>query len=262
MKTNINSSELNLKSQVENAGSNDNPKLGTSMGNNVYEVGIDLDAASNTLKGIAIKTIMAQGDDKLQFPMINNLGNEVWKCKEAKMPSDDIMGDATERGILMEAVTAVTLLGAGAGMLVMRHPEAIRQVRSYIAQLGGFEMPKAIVSAAAGAKAARASSAAGRRARPRRTACRAGPDAGRAGAPGGERQRQRGFRVCFRGVPLFRGHFQCLLSARRLSSAAFPGIHIAVPAEHRRTLKGNAVPAAVLQQRHGCYGRTGHSERS
>lgn len=42
MKTKINSSEVNLKSQVETAGSNDNPKLGTSMGNNVYEVGIDL----------------------------------------------------------------------------------------------------------------------------------------------------------------------------------------------------------------------------
>jgi hypothetical protein len=27
---------------------------------------------------------MAQGDDKLQMPIINNLGNEIWKCKEAK----------------------------------------------------------------------------------------------------------------------------------------------------------------------------------
>lgn len=96
---------------------------------------------------------LAQDDQRLQCPFLCNLADEVWKCKEAKMPSDDTMGDATERGILMEAVTAVTLLGAGAGMLVMRHPEAIRQVRSYIAQLGGFEMPKAIVSATAGAKA-------------------------------------------------------------------------------------------------------------
>jgi CO dehydrogenase/acetyl-CoA synthase delta subunit len=95
---------------------------------------------------------LAQDDQRLQCPFLCNLADEVWKCKEAKMPSDDTMGDATERGILMEAVTAVTLLGAGAGMLVMRHPEAIRQVRSYIALLGGFEMPETIVSAAAGAK--------------------------------------------------------------------------------------------------------------
>jgi acetyl-CoA decarbonylase/synthase complex subunit delta len=96
---------------------------------------------------------LAQDDQRLQCPFLCNMADEVWKCKEAKLPSDDIMGDAAERGIIMEAVTAVTLLGAGAGMLVMRHPEAIRQVRSYIAQLGGFEIPKATVNAAAGAKA-------------------------------------------------------------------------------------------------------------
>ena len=32
---------------------------------------------------------LAQGDDKLQLPLINNLGNEVWKCKEAKQPVDE-----------------------------------------------------------------------------------------------------------------------------------------------------------------------------
>lgn len=32
---------------------------------------------------------MTQGDDKLQLPMINNLGNEVWKCKEAKQTVED-----------------------------------------------------------------------------------------------------------------------------------------------------------------------------
>jgi hypothetical protein len=72
-----------------------------------------------------------------------NLADEVWKCKEAKLPSDDTMGDATTRGIIMEGVTAVTLLEAGASLLIMRHPEAINQVRRYIADLGGFEMPKA-----------------------------------------------------------------------------------------------------------------------
>jgi hypothetical protein len=38
-------------------------------------------------------------------------------------------------------------------MLVMRHPEAVRQVRTYIAQLGGFEMPEPLpATAAAGTK--------------------------------------------------------------------------------------------------------------
>lgn len=85
---------------------------------------------------------ITQNDDKLQCPFICNLADEVWKTKEAKLPSDEKMGDAKSRGILMEAITATTLLNAGADILIMRHPEAIKQVREYIAELGGFEMPK------------------------------------------------------------------------------------------------------------------------
>jgi acetyl-CoA decarbonylase/synthase complex subunit delta len=77
---------------------------------------------------------LAQGDDKLQFPIINNLGNEVWKCKEAKQSADEAptLGDPERRGILMEAVGAVAYLMSGADVLIMRHPEAIRLVKSYI----------------------------------------------------------------------------------------------------------------------------------
>ncbi len=77
---------------------------------------------------------LAQGDDKLQFPIINNLGNEVWKCKEAKLGADEAptLGDPERRGILMEAVGAVAYLMSGADVLIMRHPEAIRLVKSYI----------------------------------------------------------------------------------------------------------------------------------
>ncbi|MCP4104559.1 MAG: acetyl-CoA decarbonylase/synthase complex subunit delta [Desulfobacteraceae bacterium] len=77
---------------------------------------------------------MAQGDDKLQFPVVNNLGNEVWKCKEAKLTADEAptLGDPEKRGIIMEAVGAVTYLMAGSDLLIMRHPEAIRLVKSFI----------------------------------------------------------------------------------------------------------------------------------
>jgi len=77
---------------------------------------------------------LAQGDDKLQLPMINNLGNEVWKCKEAKQPAEEepILGDPERRAILMEAVGAVAYLMAGSDVLIMRHPESIRLVKSYI----------------------------------------------------------------------------------------------------------------------------------
>jgi len=77
---------------------------------------------------------MTQGDDKLQMPMINNLGNEVWKCKEAKQTVADApeLGDPELRGILMEAVGAVSYLMAGSSILIMRHPESIKLVKSFI----------------------------------------------------------------------------------------------------------------------------------
>ncbi|MDP2646822.1 MAG: acetyl-CoA decarbonylase/synthase complex subunit delta [Desulfobacterales bacterium] len=77
---------------------------------------------------------LSQGDDKLQFPIINNIGNEIWKCKEAKLSVQDAptLGDAEKRGILMESVGAVCYLMAGADILIMRHPESVRLVKSFI----------------------------------------------------------------------------------------------------------------------------------
>ncbi len=77
---------------------------------------------------------LTQGDDKLQLPMINNLANEIWKCKEAKQSVDEAptLGDPERRGILMEAVTAVIYLLSGSSVLIMRHPEAIRFAQAFI----------------------------------------------------------------------------------------------------------------------------------
>jgi len=80
---------------------------------------------------------LTQQDDKLQFPIICNLAKEVWKTKEIKTPTEDDpkLGDARKRGILMEAMSATVLLLAGADVLIMRHPEAIKLVRETIAEL-------------------------------------------------------------------------------------------------------------------------------
>jgi acetyl-CoA decarbonylase/synthase complex subunit delta len=77
---------------------------------------------------------LTQGDDKLQLPIINNLGNEIWKCKEAKQTEQEApaLGDPERRGILMEAVGAVSYLMAGSGILIMRHPESIKLVKAFI----------------------------------------------------------------------------------------------------------------------------------
>ncbi len=77
---------------------------------------------------------MIQGDDKLQFPMINNLGNEVWKCKEARQTVEEApsLGDPEKRGVMMEAVGAVSYLMSGSNILIMRHPESIRLIKEFI----------------------------------------------------------------------------------------------------------------------------------
>ncbi|MDR3090504.1 MAG: acetyl-CoA decarbonylase/synthase complex subunit delta [Desulfobulbaceae bacterium] len=82
---------------------------------------------------------MTQGDEKLQFPMINNLGNEIWKSKEAKqtVEAEPILGDPERRGVMMESVGAVSYLMSGSNILVMRHPEAVRMVREFIKSLSG-----------------------------------------------------------------------------------------------------------------------------
>ena len=80
---------------------------------------------------------LTQQDEKLQFPVICNIGKEVWRAKEVKIAEKEEakLGDARKRGILMEAISAMVLLLAGADVLIMRHPEAIKLVQEMIAEL-------------------------------------------------------------------------------------------------------------------------------
>ena len=80
---------------------------------------------------------LTQEDDKLQLPIINYVGQEVWKVKECKQTNEEApqLGDQTKRGILMEAVTGVSLLLAGSDLLIMRHPESVKLVKSMIQEL-------------------------------------------------------------------------------------------------------------------------------
>ena len=77
---------------------------------------------------------LTQEDAKLQVPMINNVGNEVWKCKEAGQTIDDAptLGDPEKRPVLMEAVAAVCYLMAGSDVVILRHPESVRLTRFFI----------------------------------------------------------------------------------------------------------------------------------
>ena len=80
---------------------------------------------------------LTQQDEKLQFPVICNIGKEVWRAKEVKITEKEepTLGDAKKRGILMEAISAMVLLLGGADVLIMRHPEAIKLVEGMITEL-------------------------------------------------------------------------------------------------------------------------------
>ncbi len=78
-----------------------------------------------------------QGDKMTQQPMIVTVGEETWKVKEAKVGEGvpEEWGDWERRAKEWEALTAITLLHSGADMLVLRHPENVKRVRSVIHQL-------------------------------------------------------------------------------------------------------------------------------
>lgn len=77
---------------------------------------------------------LVQQDDNLQQPIINDMSQEVWKCKEAGIPIDEepTLGYPDDRGILMEVTEAVALTLAGSNVLIMRHPEAVKLIKQYI----------------------------------------------------------------------------------------------------------------------------------
>ncbi len=80
---------------------------------------------------------LTQNDDKLQYPIINNIAEEVWKTKEAKLAETENLrlGDASLRGINLEAVTALSVLQAGSDLVVLRHPRTLTQVRKYLQEM-------------------------------------------------------------------------------------------------------------------------------
>jgi len=63
-------------------------------------------------------------DGMTQMPIIANLGGECWKTKQAK--------ENKEQGLLWEGITALSLLLAGANILVLRHPETLKLIKETI----------------------------------------------------------------------------------------------------------------------------------
>jgi CO dehydrogenase/acetyl-CoA synthase delta subunit len=63
-------------------------------------------------------------DNMTMMPIIADLGGECWKTKQAK--------ENKEQGLLWEGITALSLLLAGANIIILRHPESINLVKETI----------------------------------------------------------------------------------------------------------------------------------
>ncbi len=115
--------------------------LGVQLENIVMDptvggLGYGLEYAYSVIERMNMAALVQQ-DDKLQLPVFCNLAHEVWKTKEAKISEEDVpnLGNQEKRGILMEAVTAVDYLLAGADIVVIRHPTTASLIKKFIGDM-------------------------------------------------------------------------------------------------------------------------------
>ncbi len=79
-----------------------------------------------------------KGDNLMATPQICDVGGEVWRIKEATVDEDVLpgWGKLEKRGPAWEATCAGVYLQAGADILIMAHPEAIKIAQQTIEQIG------------------------------------------------------------------------------------------------------------------------------
>jgi acetyl-CoA decarbonylase/synthase complex subunit delta len=126
--------DVNLAKQLNILLSN----LGVSLNKVIIDpttggLGYGMEYSYSVMERIRMAAL-TQEDDKLQIPIIANVGNEIWKSKECGQSIEDAptLGDPEKRAVLMETVAATCYLLAGADIVTLRHPESVRLVRSFI----------------------------------------------------------------------------------------------------------------------------------
>ncbi len=77
------------------------------------------------------------GDKMMAFPMLINPGYESFRVKETRAPEQDYpdWGNVDLRGAYWEIATAMSLLVAGADLLIMYHPQAVAAVKKKVEKM-------------------------------------------------------------------------------------------------------------------------------
>jgi acetyl-CoA decarbonylase/synthase complex subunit delta len=101
----------------------------------VAALGYGLEYGYSVMERIRIAGL--QGDAMIQMPMIVTAGLESWRVKESKVGSGvpQSWGDWVKRAINWETMTSLSLIEAGADIVVIRHPESVKRIQSAIEQL-------------------------------------------------------------------------------------------------------------------------------
>jgi acetyl-CoA decarbonylase/synthase complex subunit delta len=99
-------------------------------------VGYGIEYCYSAMERLKIAALM-QDDKMTQMPMITNIAPEVWKIKEVKESEESYpeWGNHEERAINWETISCMSMLIAGADILVMRHPKAVELIRGAINDL-------------------------------------------------------------------------------------------------------------------------------
>jgi acetyl-CoA decarbonylase/synthase complex subunit delta len=105
------------------------------MDPNTGALGYGLEYTYSVMERLRLAALM--GDAMTQQPMICTIGEEAWRQKEGRAATDvpAAWGELAERGVAWEVTTAMTLVEAGADILVLRHPSSVRVLREALDDL-------------------------------------------------------------------------------------------------------------------------------
>lgn len=83
------------------------------------------------------RTAGLSGDQLLKQPVLCDVGMETWRVKESKADENALpgFGPAEKRGPIWETITSTNYLMAGAEIFVMRHPQAVANLKAAIDRL-------------------------------------------------------------------------------------------------------------------------------
>lgn len=80
-----------------------------------------------------IRQAAFEGDSMLNMPIINFVGEETFKVKEAKTDSyDKNWGEYNQRAVMWEVATASAIISAGANIVVLKHPDSIKTLKEVL----------------------------------------------------------------------------------------------------------------------------------